>query len=222
MDTSSCIGTRKCIRAFKAIPVPKEVLTRVLYEARRSPSCANTQPWKFAVFGGQKMEEIRGAYKERFLSGASPNPDIPYPFMEWPEPYLSRRLSLSREQHRLIGIDSNNPDQMREHSLRGFTFFGAPQGIIIYIDNVLPTWSIFDVGIMLQTIILLAHDSHIGCCPQLQMVVYPDILRTCLEIPLSKKIVIGIALGYPDEDAAINRYVSTRIPLEEMVTWYGI
>jgi nitroreductase len=222
MDLTNCISTRKSVRAYKATPVPKELLTRILDEARRSPSCANTQPWEFAVFGGQTMEEMKNAYRERFLSGVAPNPEIPYPFMAWPEPYRSRRLALSRKQHLLLGIDSNNKEQVQQYSLRGYGFFGAPNGIIIYIADTLPVWSVLDVGIVLQTILLLAHNYGLGCCAQLQMVVYPDVLRSLLNIPASKKIVVGIAIGYPDEDDIINKGASDRLALDEMVTWHGI
>jgi nitroreductase len=222
MDLTNCISTRKSVRAYKATPVPKELLTRILDEARRSPSCANTQPWEFAVFGGQTMEEMKNAYRERFLSGVAPNPEIPYPFMAWPEPYRSRRLALSRKQHLLLGIDSNNKEQVQQYSLRGYGFFGAPNGIILYIADTLPVWSVLDVGIVLQTILLLAHNYGLGCCAQLQMVVYPDVLRSLLNIPASKKIVVGIAIGYPDEDDIINKGASDRLALDEMVTWHGI
>lgn len=222
MELTECILTRKSIRAYKATPVPKELVIRILDEARRSPSCANTQPWEFAVFGGQVMEEMRKAFQERFLSGVPPNPEVPYPFRGWPEPYLSRHLELSRSHYHFLGIDSKNEKQVQQFWLRGFGFFGAPNGILIYIADTLPTWSILDVGIVLQTIHLLAHNYGLGCCIQLQMVVYPDIIRRLMDIPPSKRIVIGVSIGYPDEDEIINQYVSDRLALDEMVTWHGI
>jgi hypothetical protein len=54
------------------------------------------------------------------------------------------------------------------------------------------------------------------------MVVYPDVIRRLMNIPSSKKIVIGVSIGYPEEDEIINRYVSDRLALDEMVTWHGI
>jgi nitroreductase len=222
MDLTYCILTRKSVRAYKATPVPKALLTKILDEARRSPSCANTQPWEFAVFGGQVMEEMRKAYRECFLSGVAPNPEIPYPFMSWPEPYRSRRLALSRKQYDLLKIDPNNKEQVQQNTLKGYSFFGAPNGIIIYVGDTLPAWSILDVGIILETILLLAHNYSLGCCPQLQMVVYPDIIRALMNIPPSKKIVVGVAIGYPDEYDIHNKFVSDRLDLDEMVTWHGI
>jgi len=222
MDVANGVLTRKSVRAYKATPVPKELLTRILDESRRSPSCANTQPWEFAVFGGRIMEEMRRTYQERFLSGVAPNPEIPYPFMAWPEPFRSRRLALSRKQYLLLGIDPENKEQVKQYSLRGFGFFGAPNGIIIYLSDNLPAWSVLDVGIVLQTILLLAHSYGLGCCPQVQMVVYPDIIRRLMTIPSSKKIVVGVSIGYPDEEDVINKGVTDRLPLDDMVTWHGI
>jgi len=222
MDLKNCILTRKSVRAYKATPVPKELLTRILDEARRSPSCANTQPWEFAVFGGETMEEMRKAYQERFLSGAAPSPEIPYPFMAWPEPFRSRRMALSRKQYLHLGIDPENSEQVKQHGLRGFGFFGAPNGIIIYFSDTLPAWSILDVGIVLQTILLLAHNYGLGCCAQVQMVAYPDIIRRLMRIPPSKKIVVGLSIGYPDEEDIINEGVTDRLALDDMVTWHDI
>lgn len=222
MDLTECVLTRKSVRAYKATPAPKELLTKILDEARRSPSCANTQPWEFAVLGGAVMEDMRKSYEERFLSGAAAKPEIPYPFMVWPEPYLSRRLALSRKQHLLLGIDPNDSEQVKRFWLRGYGFFGAPNGMIIYIADSLPTWSILDVGLILQTIMLLAHNYGLGTCAQLQMVAYPDIIRRLLDIPASKKIVVGLAIGYPDESDVINQSVTDRVTLDEIITWHGI
>ena len=222
MDLTDCVLTRKSIRAYKATPVPRELLARILDEARRSPSCANTQPWEFAVFGGAVMEEMRAAYRERFLTGASANPEIPYPFMAWPEPYRSRRMELSKTQYEFLGIDPDDSKKAQEFWLKGFTFFGAPNGIIISIADTLPAWSILDVGLVLQTIMLLAHNYGLGSCAQLQMVAYPDIIRRLIKIPSSKKIVVGLSIGYPDAEDAMNKFVSGRVPLDEIVTWYGM
>src|SRR4030067_324068 len=168
MVLTHCVSSRKSIRAYKATPVPKELLTRILHEARRSPSCANTQPWEFAVFGGQIMEEMRKAYQERFLSGVEPKPEIPYPFMAWPEPYRSRMMSLSKTQSDFIGIDRENKEQVQQFWLRGYGFFGAPNGMTLPIADTLPVWSILDAGIVLPSILLLAHHYGLGRCSLVQ------------------------------------------------------
>ena len=227
MDLTECILTRKSIRAYKATPVPKEILTRIMDEARRCTSCANTQPWEIAVIGGQAMEELKKAQTESFLSGVMPNPDISYPSASsttWPEPYHSRRVVLSRQMRIKAGIDHDDKKQNREYSLKGYTFYGAPNGIIIYIDSSLSEWTIMDVGSFLETILLLAHNYGLGCCPLLQAVSWPDNIRRVLHIPDSKMIVVGLCIGYPDEDdiTVSGKHMTDRIPVAEIVTWHGV
>jgi nitroreductase len=48
---------------------------------------------------------------------------------------------------------------------------------------------------------------------------YPDVLRNVAKIPESKTVVMGVAVGYPDLDAPINRFKRTRADVEDFVTW---
>jgi nitroreductase len=48
---------------------------------------------------------------------------------------------------------------------------------------------------------------------------YPDLLRTLFAIPEDKKVVMGFAMGYPDESDPINRFERQRIAVEDFVTW---
>jgi len=220
MELVKAIMKRKSIRYFKPHPVSKALLSNILEQATRASSCANTQPWEFAVFGGEVIKKMRKAYLERFESGVEPSPDIPE--QKWPEPYFSRRRDSSKKLRIAYGIDPEDEKQLRQWTLRGYSFFQAPNGIVIYIDKELGPWSILDVGSVLMTIQLLAHNYGLGCCVQMQMIRWPDIIRELMNIPDSKKIVIGIAIGYPDREDIMRRYTSERVPVEEVVTWHGI
>ena len=68
---------------------------------------------------------------------------------------------------------------------------------------------------------LLATKYGLGTIVQVQAVLYPDTLRKILEIPDSKLIVLGIAIGYPNWDDPVNQFQSERAPLEEIGKWYG-
>jgi nitroreductase len=68
---------------------------------------------------------------------------------------------------------------------------------------------------------LLATQYGLGTIPQIQAVVYPDVLRKVLGIPDSKVIVLGISVGYPDWDDPVNQFRSEREPLDNVSTWYG-
>jgi nitroreductase len=78
-----------------------------------------------------------------------------------------------------------------------------------------------DIGLILQTICLLAHERGLGTTIMAVTVMYPEVLRKLLSIPDEKVIVLGMALGYPDWDAPANKFERTRANLEELVTWVG-
>jgi nitroreductase len=57
MDFMKVIQERRSVRKYKDTPVPDEVIREVLEAARRSPSWANTQVWRFIVVKDQSIKE---------------------------------------------------------------------------------------------------------------------------------------------------------------------
>jgi len=225
MDIVEAIQQRKSTRAFKSGPVPQEILKEIMELALRAPSWANTQPWEFAIVTGKKLEEIRQAFVEK--AEEEPNPDIPRP-LEFPEPYDTRRRVLGRKVLELKGISREDKEKRRWWLLQGLRLFEAPCVIYIYIDRSfylqgggLNAWPMFDCGLVAGNIMLLATRYGLGTIAQIQAVVYPDVLKRMLGIPDSKLIVLGIAVGYPDQDDPVNQLCSEREPLDNVSTWYG-
>lgn len=112
--------------------------------------------------------------------------------------------------------------------LQGLRLFEAPCVIYVLIDRSLylqgdgpNVWPVFDCGLVSENIMLLAPRYGLGTIAQIQAVAYPDTLRKTLRIPDSKLIMLGIAIGYPDWDDAINQLCSERDPLDSISTWHG-
>jgi nitroreductase len=227
MDIVEAINQRKSIRAFKSGPVSKEVLKEIMGLALRAPSWGDTQPWEFAIVTGKKLEEIRQAFVEKAAAAEEDNPDIPRP-REFPQPYDTRYRALGRKVLELKGISREDREKRRQWLLQGLRLFEAPCVIYIYTDrsfyqqgDMLNIWPVFDCGLVAENIMLLATRYGLGTIPQIQAVVYPDVLRKVLEIPDSKLIVLGISVGYPDWDDPVNQLRSEREPLDNVSTWYG-
>ena len=227
MDIVEAINQRKSIRGFKSGPVPKEILKEIMELALRAPSWGNTQPWEFAIATGKKLEEIRQAFVEKAAAAEEDNPDIPRP-REFPQPYDTRYRVLSKKVLELKGISREDREKRRQWLLQGLRLFGAPCVIYIYVDRSfyqqsagLNIWPVFDCGLVAENIMLLATKYGLGTIPQIQAVVYPDVLRKVLGIPDSKLIVLGIAVGYPDWDDPVNQLRSEREPLDNVSTWHG-
>jgi nitroreductase len=225
MDIAEAIRQRKSIRAFRSEPVPEEVLKGIIELALRAPSWEDTQPWQFAVVTGNKLEEIRQIFSEKIEE--KHHPDIPHP-REFPQLYDTRRRALGRRILELKGITREDKERRKWWGLQGLRSFEAPCVVYIYIDrsfyqqgDALNLWPIFDCGLVAENIMLLAAAHGLGTVAQIQAVAYPDVLREVLRIPDSKVILLGIAVGYPDWDDAVNRLHSEREPLDNVSTWYG-
>ena len=214
------IETRRSCRAFRSTPIPKEIIERVLELAKKSPSYTNTQPWEVAVVGGNKKEELSKILHEMSESDVTPNPDLALPKV-WPLELERRAKEHGARRFRALGIERENEQQRKGLRLLNFKFYGAPCVIFLFLDSTLTSWSIFDTGLFAQSLILAAHSFGLGSCLQASIANYPDADREFLGIPRTKLLVLGISIGYPDLEAAINAYQSTRVGLNDFVQWYS-
>lgn len=219
MDLLEGIETRRSFRSFKPTPVPMELVEKILKAASRSPSYTNTQPWEVAVISGSKKEELGRILFEMANSDISPNPDLPLAKV-WPPELERRAREHASRRFKALGIQRANEQQRKELRLLNFKFYGAPCALFLFMDSSLTAWSIFDLGLFAQSLILAAHSLGIGCCLQASVVNYPDVVREFLRIPKTKLLVLGISVGYPDLEDTINTYQSTRVGLEDFTKWY--
>jgi len=220
MELLEGITTRRSCRAFKTTPIPKETTDHILEVASKSPSYTNTQPWEVAVVSGKKVNELSTILYKIAESDTPANPDLPTP-REWPPELDKRAREHGAKRFRALGIERENKQQRKELRLLNFRFYGAPSVIFLFMDRALTSWSIFDTGLFVQSIILAAHSFGLGSCLQASIADYPDTVRDFLGIPKTKLLVLGIAMGYPDLEAPINTYQSTRVSLKNFAKWYN-
>jgi nitroreductase len=224
MDITTAVKERKSVRAFRPDPVPQSVLEEIMELALWAPSWANTQPWEFVIAAGTKLDGI----KEQLVKKVEEPPalDIVRPW-GFPEPYASRTGRLMGTEQKIKGIKREDREGRGWWRLQGLRNYGAPAVIYILIDRAfyfqeeVNAWLLFDCGLVAENIMLLATARGLGTVAQAQAVNYPDVLRKALAIPESKLIVLGIAVGYPDEKDPINHFRSEREPLAGMAKWYG-
>jgi nitroreductase len=87
------------------------------------------------------------------------------------------------------------------------------------VDRLTAPYALVDLGIVFQTMALAAHHYSLGTCIQVKVITYPEVLRQALRVRENRLIALGMAIGYPDPDAPINRLERPRQPLESFVTW---
>lgn len=221
MTVVEALNQRHSVRAFKPVPVPKETLTQILEAATRAPSWGNTQPWELVVAAGESLERLRQEYLARHQQGIAPATDLPRP-QSWPPELQQRMQENGARLFVTAGIGRDDQAARARHTRRNFEFFNAPVVVYLCMDRSLTPWSVFDLGMLAQSLMLAAQQYGVDSMPAVNLVAYPDAIRSELKLPDKLAIIMGIALGYTDPDEAVNQHRSTRRPLEEAVRWYGL
>lgn len=222
MDISEAIRQRKSIRKFKPDLVSKPVLKEILEVASRAPSAMNTQPWEFFIVRGDTLEKIKQANVAKLQGGQMPSPE--HTIIGWPADsvYRRRQVELGMELFRLMNISRDDAVKRMQWIERGFRYFDAPAAIIIVTDKVLgEEGPLIGLGAIMQTICLAALQCGLGTCIEDQGVMYPDVIRGNLGIPEGKRIIMAIAIGYPDDTFPANELQSRRDPVDSVTTWVG-
>jgi nitroreductase len=222
MDVIEAVKKRKSIRGYKSDPVPKEVLEQILELASRAPSAMNTQPWEFTVLTGSVLENVKRTNVDLLNSEASPNPE--HVVVSWPREsiYRQRQVNLAKQLFQLMDIPREDTEKRARWQERGFRYFDAPAVIIVSADRCLSeSGPLLDIGAMMQTICLTALHFGLGTCIEDQGVAYPEVLRKYAHIPKSRRIIMAIAIGYPDLDFPANKLETEREPIESITTWLG-
>jgi nitroreductase len=223
MDVRKAILERYAARDFKSEPVSKETLVKIMETALRSPSTGNGQPWQVFVAGGEATEKITRAYLDRFAEDVPAKPEVAgLPPPQWPQAMQDRMKQITSDRMKLLGINPQDNASMRSYREIGGRLFRTPVLVILCMEKALSVWSVFDIGLLSQTIMLAARGYGVDSIIAQAFVNYPDILRRELEIPDNVQIVTGIGLGYQKPESIINTYRSPRRPLREVVTFKGI
>lgn len=220
MRVANALRRRHSCRAFLERDVESRKIERVLKLASRAPSGANTQPWRVAVVSGRTKKVIEREIEARYRAGLRGRPDYHYYPERWSEPYKSRRFACGMQLYSALGIGRENKDRRKEQWIENYRAFSAPVVLYFYMESHLESGSYMDFGMFLQSVMLAALEEDLATCPQAALAEYPQVVKQELGIQEDFILLCGMALGYEDTGAPINRYRTPRAELEEFVTFY--
>ncbi len=218
MDTLECIQTRRSIRKFTSEPVARKDLEELISIARWSPSYKNSQPWEAIILSGEKKKGLSKMLVGLLENGEENSPDLAPP-VSWPEAEASRIDYLLAKRKELTGMDLMAPEIIFKTKKANFNFYYAPHAIYLFQDASLSEWSLFDIGLFAQSLMLAAHAKGMATVPQAFATDYAREVKEFLGIPASKRLILGISVGYPDMDSPVNAYRTERAEPEEFCSW---
>lgn len=222
MKVSEALESRMSCRAFLPDPVPEATLRQILTLASRAPSGGNLQPWFVDALSGAPLtalvERIRALVPQYPLGYPSEYPVYPSPLGE---PYRTRRFQNGEELYATIGLSrADKAARLRQYA-RNFAGFDAPVMLFISIDRSMGSAQWSDLGMFMQSVMLLAREHDLHTCPQESWSGWYREVTEAVALPANRMLFSGIAVGYRDESASINRLRTTRAPLEEFASFRG-
>lgn len=222
MDVREAVATRFSCRAFLPDPVPEKTVRDIVERAARAPSGSNLQPWHVHALAGERLDALKKRIEPRY--GDLPHGDGPG-YEVFPgklhEPYRTRRFDVGLQLYDSLGIAyEDRAERLRQYS-RNLVLFDAPVGLFFAIERKLNPAQWADLGMFIQTIMLLARDYGLHTCAQQAWVPWSKTVSDFLALPSHQMMFCGMAMGRADLAATVNSWRSPREPVDNWATFSG-
>lgn len=218
MRVSQAIRERRSVRAFLPTPIPDEKLRRLATDAARAASGGNLQPWHVDIVGGDALSALKAIMSAKLASGTTETAGYQIYPPALDGHYDQRRRAVGELLYGHLGIPREDKDGRRAWFARNFQLFGAPAAFFLTVDRRMgpPQWA--DLGMYLQSLMLLAHEAGLATCAQEAWAMYAATVEAFLECPPGRMLFCGVAIGHEDRDDPANRTRSDRAPSPEWLT----
>ncbi len=222
LSVTEALTTRKSVRVYDNKAVPMTLIKEILELAGRSASGGNIQPWKVDVVTGNAIKQLSQTVQGYFQNcGGKPEPEFPTYPEKMSEPYHGRRAVCGEVMYEALSITREDKMQRMMQTMKNYDFFGAPVGLIISMERDMGQPQCLDIGIFMQSIMLLAKERGLDTCPQVSWTVCPQPIREALGLPENQKIMAGICLGYKAENQPVNDICQSRAVQNDYVSFHG-
>ncbi len=221
MDVSEAVRARRSVRGFLDTPVDVAVLRGLAEAAARAPSGGNLQPWHVHIVTDDALARLKTAVAAKLMRGETETPDYAVYPPDLDDPYRARRSDIGEALYGHLGIPRDDRVARRRWFAENFAFFGAPGAYFCSVDRGMgpPQWS--DLGMYLQTLMLLAVEAGLATCPQECWAMFPDTVGRVLGLPERRMLFCGVAIGFEDMSAPANALRSARADAGEWLSVAG-
>ncbi|MBB5987987.1 nitroreductase [Sphingobium sp. B1D3A] len=215
---SNAVASRRSIRAFLPEPIDQSLLETVLRKALRAPSNSNIQPWHVWLVTGARLEALRDATRARSVVPPAFD-ERPFPVYPEPleDPYAARRFHCGERQYAAMDIAREDHDGRLRYVYNNHQAFGAPAAMFLFIDKAAGPSQWADLGIYLQTVMLLLTEAGLDSCAQISWSVFHSTVRAQLGVPDHLTLYCGLSIGRADPHAPVNTVIADRADPEEIL-----
>jgi nitroreductase len=218
LDVFEAVASRRAVRGFTDRQVPKEVLERVLSAAAWAPSASNLQPWHAYVLTGERLAALKKCAGERLATGDPwDEPEYEQYPSDLKSPYRERRSAFGEQRYGALGIPREDVEARQRAASANWDCFGAPAALFCYIDRDLGPAQWSDLGMYLQTVMLLLRAEGLHSCTQMAWAKYHRSVAEIVSPPDELLLFCGMSIGF--EDVTVDRLRTGRAPLDETVTF---
>ncbi|WP_018143637.1 nitroreductase [Alloscardovia criceti] len=212
MQFDEVVHSRHSVRDFSDKPVDTELLKEIVRTAQASPSWGNSQPVHVHILTGKAAQELRHIHLTSVEEHKQSHSDIaPMDRNRWPQWNQEVMAQWTVEFKKQFA-----PGQVH-FSRAQKNLFNAPVFAFLTVPDKIFDWALFDAGAFANTLMLAAYDRGVDSIVAYSTVIFPDEIRALAHIPLNRKVVVGIALGYASADD-INTFVPSRADVDDILT----
>jgi nitroreductase len=219
MNVTQAVLARRSTRDFLPDPVPPELVREVLELSSRAPSAGNLQPWHLDVVAGAKLDDLR--LHVRALPPVAAGAQYPVYPSNLGEPYRTYCYRVGEALYGRLGIGREDKVGRRAWFARNYEGFGAPLMVFFSIDRNMGALQWGDLGLYLQTAMLLFQERGFATCPQAAWATIGGALEGWLHLPAHRMLAYGLAVGRARPDSPVNHLETERAPLDHFARFHG-
>ena len=226
MTVTQALESRLSIRDFLPVPVPAALIRQVLATASRSPSGGNVQPWHIDVLAGEPLAALKTRMQQRLAEVAAGDRSELAEYDIYPKelvaPHRDYRFQVGEDMYARLGIPREDKAARLRWFARNYQFFGAPMALFCSVDRRMgpPQWS--DLGMFLQSLMLLLREEGLDSCPQECWAVYPRTVGSFIGLPAERILFTGMAIGQRNAAHPVNGLVSQRAAVQTFARFHGV
>ena len=207
---------RHSVRYFQQKEIPSSTLKEIMSTALHSPSWCNSQSWSIYIASGKTLSEIKKEWLPKNEQGIKGYADIP------PD---HREDAAEKSQNNMKALFKGIGDLCKDESLKSFMdaqkiLFNAPTIVYLTVPKKRITYSILDIGAIEMAILLAAKSHGVDSLIAYEAIKFPDIIRKYCRVPEDEDILIGIALGYEDENL-VNKFRAKKYTIDEACHFFN-